>query len=132
MTEPVTTPWPGLALSKDDGEFPVPVALRGTISSLVDAFAAGDFLLKDHLVMGIEPISPDLAQQVEASVSSYGDALVRLDEGSWDTSVYSWQGDGWILLVDLTTAREKRSDLVLFLNIGEGSQEIEVRSVHVP
>lgn len=121
-----------LVLSTDDGEFPVPLGLRSTISRIVEAFAAGDFQLRDHQVDGVLPISAEIANQMAGYVRDYGDLLAALDEAVWETSIYCWTGSSWDILVDLSTSRETVSDLVLFLGISAETQMMEVRSVHVP
>lgn len=119
-------------LSKDDGEFPVPVGLRSTITRLVEAFAAGDFQLRDHQIDGVLPISAEVARQMAGYVQDYGDVLVPLDEAVWQRSIYCWAGSRWDVMVELSTSRETASDLVLFLDISAPPHLIEVRSVHVP
>ena len=126
------SPFQGLVLSKEDGEFPVPSEIRGRIAQLVEAFAAGDFQLRDHQIDGVLPISAEVAEQLAANVRDYGDVLAPLDEAVWRTSIYRWAGSRWDVLVDLTTSREQVSDLVLFLGISAEPHVIEVRSVHVP
>lgn len=108
------------------------MGLRSTITRIVEAFAAGDFQLRDHQVDGVLPISAEIANQMAGYVRDYGDLLAALDEAVWETSIYCWTGSSWDILVDLSTSRETVSDLVLFLGISDEPRLIEVRAVHVP
>ena len=43
--------------------------------------------------------------------------MTALPEETWDTSVATWMGTHWDVLIDLWTVEEGRSDLVLRANV---------------
>jgi hypothetical protein len=53
------------------------------------------------------------AEQIRRYLADYGCTLVELPEDTWQTSVSQWMETHWEVLVDLWTAEEGRSDLVL-------------------
>ena len=121
-------------LQKDDAEYPVPASLRSTFLQIVDAFAAGDFQLRDHPVAGVRSVDADTAKWISDNVSAYGETLTPLDEQVWERSVYRWMDGYWDLVVDLTTTSEPVSDLALFAKLYEGGDDapLEIYGVYVP
>ena len=67
-------------------------------------------------------------------MADYGATLVELPDARWATSVARWTGAGWELLVDLWTAEEGRSDLVLGATGEEtpGGPRLTISLVYVP
>jgi hypothetical protein len=122
------------ALKRDDQEHSVPKSLRSLFGSIADAFARRDYSLRDHQIEGVGPIEPSTATAIAENVSAYGDSLAPLDASTWEQSCYRWTDGYWQVLVDLTTVRERVSDLTLHAEMREvsGLLLIEVRSVHVP
>src|SRR5687767_2855943 len=92
---------------------PVPGVWRAPLREVVRRIAAADYGLMTP-VEGVAPVSPRTADQMREYVSDYGATLVELPEDSWVSSVAQWYGAHWDVLVDLWTAEEGRSDLVLF------------------
>jgi len=120
-------------LKKDNDEHPVPVGYRGRLRDLVAAFAAGDFQLKSIVGQGVAPVDLETANNIARNIAAYGDALIPLHDEVWKTSIYRWMDDYWQVLVDLSTAREPVSDLVLHVKVVDDEAfVIEVQSVHVP
>lgn len=120
-------------LEKDDAEHAVPEQWRPTFRKIVDAFVAGDFQLLDHSIDGVSPIDSARASGIAKNISAYGDSLAPLDDDTWQRSVYRWMDGYWFMLVDLTTSRERVSDLTLHAKLYEaGDHRLEVTSVHVP
>jgi hypothetical protein len=111
----------------------VPVVWRGTLRDIVGRLAAGDYGLTKS-VDGVAPVSAATAEQMRQYVADYGTTLVELPEDSWTTSVAQWYGSHWDVLVDLWTAEEGRSDLVLFCNVRENGAGylVALESIHVP
>ena len=68
------------------------------------------------------------------ATQDYGEELVKLPEESWDTSICIWMGDRWDVLIDLWTATEGRSDLVLSAGVSEKDegQIVNIEMVYVP
>jgi hypothetical protein len=114
-------------------EGPIPSAWRPVLKSIADAFARGDYALKDGL-SGVAPISEETAGQVREYVEDYGATLIELPPQSWDTSVCIWMGDHWDALIDLWTEDEGRSDLVLEVDISEADSGyvVAIYMVYVP
>ena len=117
----------------EEGQHPVPGAWRGTLREIVRAFVAGDFGLTKG-VARVEAVEPEKADDIRASVAAYGATLVDLPEGTWNTSVAQWYGTHWQVLVDLWTAEEGRSDLVLDCHVQELDNDfcITLHFVYVP
>jgi hypothetical protein len=114
-------------------EGPIPSAWRPILKSIVDAFARGDYALKDGL-SGVAPISEETAQQMRESIQDYGAKLIELPPQSWDTSVCIWMGNRWDALIDLWTEDEGRSDLVLEVDVSEADSGyvVAIYMVYVP
>jgi hypothetical protein len=121
-------------LMKDDGEHPVPEPLRMTFRKIADAFAAGDFQLREHPIAGVRPIDSDTAERIAGNVAAYGDTLAPLNEETWKRSVYRWMDGYWQMLVDLTTTSEPLSDLTLHAKAQETGDGcvLSVEAVYVP
>jgi len=120
-------------LAQDDQEHPIPEALRPRFSELVAALVAGDFELTGHHLRGVSPVEPALAAFIAEQVEAYGARLAPLGDQVWEKAVYRWGGQHWLFLIDLSTADEPVSDLVLHARLFEGEEgRIEVTSVHVP
>lgn len=119
-------------LAKDDDEHPVPPELHATFHEVADAFAAGDYLLRDHAIQGVREVDPSTARAIAASVSAYGDSLAPLNPSTWGYAVYRWMGDYWQVLVDLTTKGEEVSDLTLHAKLHDTEPHtLAIESVHV-
>lgn len=114
-------------------EGPIPSAWRPILKNIADAFARGDYVLRDE-ISGVAPISEETAGQVHDSIQDYGAKLVELPPQSWDTSVCIWMGDHWDALIDLWTEDEGRSDLVLEVKVSEAGLGylVDIHMVYVP
>ena len=120
-------------IQRDDGEHPVPALWRPKFSEIAAALVAGDYQLSRSLIDGVEPVDPELAEIIAASIAAYGDQLTALEEATWSRSVYRWMGDYWQVLVDLSTLGEPVSDLTLHAKVFEvDCSRLKVDSVHVP
>ena len=120
-------------LEKDEAEHAIPEQWRPTFRRIVDAFAAGDFQLREHRLADVAPVDAATAEHIAGNVAAYGEALAPLDDATWESSVYCWQDGYWEMLVDLTTVSSRVSDLTLHARIraGDGAR-LEIGSVHVP
>jgi hypothetical protein len=121
------------AVKDEDAEHPVASAWRPTFRAIVSALVRGDFGLA-RPIDSVEPVGEGTAEQMRAYVVDYGETLVDLPDESWRTSVSQWMGTHWEVLVDLWTAREGRSDLVLHARVFEAGAgfRFEVGMVYVP
>lgn len=120
-------------LARDNDEHSVPPELHATFHELVDAFAAGDYLLRSRAITGVRQVGPSTADAIAESVSAYGDSLAPLHSSTWDHAVYRWMDGHWLLLVDLTTECQQVSDLTLHAKLHDTDPPtLEVVSVHVP
>jgi hypothetical protein len=122
-----------LAVKDPDKERPIPTAWRSTIKAIVHALAVRDYQL-DSGVSGVAPASAETANHIKKYVESYGAELIELPDEAWDTSVCIWTGSRWDALIDLWSASEGRTDLVLSLQVQESAAGIEfhIYMVYVP
>jgi hypothetical protein len=116
-----------------DREVPVPLVWRPVLRQVVEAIRRGDPRLAAN-VPSVAPVAEDVAEQILDYVADYGETLVELPEGSWDTSVVIWTESRWDVLVDLWTEAEGRSDLVLHMQVSEVGTDyrFDVGLVYVP
>ena len=121
------------AVKDEDAQHPVAGVWREPLRNVVRAFARGDYGLAQG-VAGVEPVDAHTAQHIRDYIADYGATLVDLPDEAWDTSVAQWQGTHWELLVDLWTAEEGRSDLVLDCRVHEADNghRITLHLVYVP
>ena len=84
--------------------------------------------------MGVEPVPARTAERIRGKIAAYGASLVDLPPDSWHTSVAQWYGTHWDILVDLWTAEEGRSDLVLAGKIedSDSGPRFTIQLVYVP
>ena len=107
---------------------------RPVLKDIVRALVEGDYELHSCDSRVKRP-SEGTAEQLKLSVDDYGDvSLTELPDETWKSSVSIWAGTYWGALVDLWTAEEGRSDLVLSVEIrrNEGSYLFEVYAIMVP
>jgi hypothetical protein len=121
------------ALNDPDKEHPIPHAWRPMLSAAVECFVDGDYGLARG-VEGVEPVTAATAEQIRDYLTDYGSTLVDLPDDAWQTSVAQWMGTHWEILVDLWTAEEGRSDLVLNGKVVEtgGGPRLTIHLVYVP
>jgi hypothetical protein len=84
---------------------------------------------------GTRRLSADEADYIAENLMAYGGVtLIDLPQETWDTSVALWMGDHWEVVVDLWSAEEGRTDLILSLQIRDtdGAYEYFVEGVWVP
>ena len=122
-----------LVSKNDEAETAVPQIWRDTLEQVVVAFSAGDFRLEADNPHVREIDSKDAAR-MRANVHDYGATLVPLPKSVWKTSVSQWMRGYWSVLVDLYTAEEGESDLVLHVHVyeGAGTYAFDIQSLHVP
>ena len=120
-------------LKDEQNQRPVPSAWRSVFSDIVHVLKNGNLSLVGS-VDGVRPVSSEKASQITASIKNYGANLVDLPEETWRTSACQWMGNRWDVLVDLYTAEEGASDLVLEAHVyeKETGQVFEVHLVYVP
>lgn len=113
-------------------ELPIPSAWRKTLIEIVDAIINEN--LNQHNISYVKPVSREDVTYIQSNIIDYGEELIPLPESTWDTSIYVWMNGFWEILLDLFTAEEGRSDLVLLLRVYEHTTnyQFEVMSVHVP
>lgn len=120
-------------LKDEENELPVAEVWRPTLEQIVRRFVEGDHGLTEA-VPGVAPVTAETADQIRDYVDDYGATLVALEPETWESSVSLWMGDKWQVLIDLWTAEEGRSDLVLHLHVHEDGPRyrFEVYLVYVP
>jgi hypothetical protein len=106
---------------------------RPMIREVVRAFVNGDYGLTKG-VSGVEPVTTATEKQIRTYLANYGSTLVDLPDDAWQTSVAQWYGTHWDLLIDLWTAEEGHSDLVLHGRVSEigAGFRIEIHKICVP
>ncbi|MFL6677323.1 MAG: TOTE conflict system archaeo-eukaryotic primase domain-containing protein [Burkholderiaceae bacterium] len=121
------------AVKDGDREHPIAGAWRPMLCEVVRCFVDGDYALSRG-VDGVDPVSSETEEHIRAYVADYGATLVELPEETWRTSVAQWYGSFWDVLVDLWTAEEGRSDLVLQGRVTESEvgTRFSIHMVYVP
>jgi hypothetical protein len=116
-----------------DAQHAIAGAWRPMLRDVVRCFVAGDYGLVRG-VPGVEPVSAATVEQIRNYVSDYGATLVELPDDTWETSVAQWMEGHWDILVDLWTAEEGRSDMVLDCEVVETATgpRITIHTVYVP
>jgi hypothetical protein len=122
-----------LALKDPDNQHPIAGAWRPLLRAVVQCFVEGDYR-RARGVVGVEPVTSATAEQIRDYLADYGATLIELPEDTWQTSVAQWMGTHWKILVDLWTAEEGPSDLVLDGNVVETSEgpRLTIHLVYVP
>ena len=117
----------------EENERPVPTIWRSTFSGIIDAFVKKDYSLSSG-VIGVSSISNETANHIKEYIKDYAEELVQLSNETWDSSVCIWMDGHWNVLIDLWTADEGRSDLVLGARVteNENGYNIDVGMVYVP
>ncbi|WP_423794668.1 DUF7668 domain-containing protein [Maribacter stanieri] len=82
----------------------------------------------------VSSVSNETAEQKKEYIEDYGEELIELPEGTWDTSVYICYGDYWNVLIDLYTKNEGLSHLVLNAEVRESDDGyvVDISLVNVP
>jgi hypothetical protein len=121
------------AVKDEDAAHPIAASWRPMLHGVVRCFVAGDFGLETG-VLGVEPVTAKTAEHIRSYIADYGATLVDLPPDSLQTSVAQWYGTHWDILVDLWTAEEGRSDLVLAGKIVESDSgpRFTIHMVYVP
>ncbi len=123
-----------IAVEKDDeNEHPIPTVWRSTFTRIVDAFVQKDYSLSCG-VTGVSSVSNETASHIKEYIEDYGEELVQLSNETWNSSVCIWMGSHWDVLIDLWTAGEGCSDMVLGARVSEGANGyvIDIGIVYVP
>jgi len=118
---------------KDGADRAIATEWRPILCDIVRALVRGDYALSGcgrHVRLR----TPDVAEHMQTYIAGYGATLVDLPEETWSTSIAQWSGAHWNVFVDLWTAEEGRSDMILDLRVFEGEPgfQFEVHLVYVP
>jgi len=121
------------AIKSAETQSSIPSAWRLAFKDVVNAFALRDYQLTSG-VAGVEPVSAQTAAHIRRYIEDYGEPLIELPEQTWDSSVCIWTGTHWDVLIDIWTASEGRSDLVLGARVFESDPDyrIQIGMVYVP
>lgn len=123
-----------VAIEKDEEhERPIPTVWRSIFSNVVDALVKKDYSLSCG-VTGVTVVSNETAIHIKEYIQDYGEELIQLSDETWESSIYIWMGGHWDVLIDLWTAGEGRSDLVLSAQVSEkdNGYAIDIGMVYVP
>lgn len=128
-------PVDSLPIKDPEQEHPIPDAWRPTFRSIVSCLVAGDYCFTTG-IEGVPPLTKADGENFRHAIEDYGDAtLVELPDETWKSSVSMWHdGDSWDTLVDLFTAEEGRSDLVVQTRVTDTSDGLrfDVYLIYVP
>ncbi|MFK3865653.1 DUF7668 domain-containing protein [Pseudoalteromonas rhizosphaerae] len=121
------------AIKDEENELPIPTSWRPVFSEIVESFVKEDYLLSSGIIE-VDPVSNETADQIKEYVQDYGEKLVSLSDGTWNSSVCIWMGSWWDVLIDLWTETEGRSDMVLSAKVFESDSgfKYSIQMVYVP
>lgn len=122
-----------VSIEDEHASHPIATDWRPVLTAVVERFIKGDFNLSNP-VSGVLPVDPDVARQNKDYVTEYGQQLVSLSNEVWNTSCAQWMGKYWEIIVDLCTATEGVSDLVLTGKVANvnGQPVFSVGLIYVP
>jgi hypothetical protein len=123
-----------ITVEKDEeNQLPIPTVWRPTFAAIVSSFVKKDYRLTVKLDY-VSSVSNETANHIRDYIEEYGEELVQLSEETWESSACIWMGAHWDVLIDLRTAGEGRSDLVLGAKVTESADSyiVNVEMVHVP
>lgn len=123
-----------ITVKKDEeNELPIPTVWRPIFAAIVKSFVKKDYSLTGELEY-VSPVSKEKANHIKDYIEEYGEELVQLSEETWESSRYIWMGSYWDVLIDLWTADEGRSDLVLGAQVSENGNDyiVNIGMVYVP
>lgn len=122
-----------VAVEDDLASHPIATDWRPMFAEVVERFVKGDFSLS-RPVSGVFPVDPDVATHNKDYVTSYGQPLANLIDKVWDSSCAQWMGSHWDIIIDLCTATEGISDLVLTGKVAkvDGKPMFTVGLIYVP
>ncbi|WP_027066788.1 hypothetical protein [Maribacter sp. Hel_I_7] len=117
----------------EEDELPIPHIWRPIFKAIVNAFVKQDYNLNGG-IKNVSSVSNETAEQIKEYIEDYGEELIELPEGTWDTSVYICNGDYWNVLIDLYTKNEGLSDLILNAEVRESEDGyvVDINLVNVP
>ncbi|GAA3567678.1 DUF7668 domain-containing protein [Kribbella ginsengisoli] len=100
----------------------VPHAWRATLSAIVDSLLRGDARIGQNLE-NVDPLAEDRSALCRELIEAYGSpTLIPLPDATWRTSIASWQGNRWDCLIDLWSAEDGSTDLVLDIAVFEDDE----------
>ena len=108
-------------IKNEDEQQSIPSVWRPVFTEIVKHLVSYDYEIRAGL-KGVKPVSEDTAKQINEYIDDYGEKLVNLTEETWDSSICIWLEDRWVVLIDLRTESEGRSDLVLKAQVTESNQ----------
>ena len=118
---------------QEDIELSVPTEWREALKVLADFFAFSEPLFQGAKI-SVAPIDTETIKINRRNIEDYSDAIGPLTDKTWNTSICTWTGSDWAVLLDLTTAKGETSDLVLHCKIREAGNQyvIDAGLVYVP
>ncbi|WP_348944292.1 hypothetical protein ABHF33_12675 [Chitinibacter sp. FCG-7] len=116
-----------------ENQLPIPTVWRPIFVKIVDAFVKKDYSLSCE-IDGVALVSKETANQIKEYIEDYGEELIQLPNETWESSICIFVGGYWDILIDLWTAGEGRSDLVLGARISESANGyiVAIEMVYVP
>ncbi|QKJ67284.1 hypothetical protein HQN60_11550 [Deefgea piscis] len=117
----------------EENQLPIPTVWRPIFVSIVDAFVKKDYSLSCE-IDGVASVSKETANHIKEYIEDYGEELIQLPNETWESSICICMSGHWDVLIDLWTAGEGRSDLVLGARISESKNGyiVDIEMVYVP
>ena len=118
---------------QEDVELLVPTEWRASLKNLADFFTIKNPLTSETKI-SFGPIDKDTIKINRRNLKDYPDSIGQLTSKTWQTSIYTWTGSYWALLVDLINSKGETSDLVMHVKIREAGEHyiIEAGLIYVP
>jgi len=107
---------------QEDIELSVPSEWREVLKGLGDFFAINEPLLQGTKI-SVAPIDAETIKINRGNIENYPDAIGPQTDKTWNTSICTWTGSDWAILLDLITAKGETSDLVLHCKIREAGNQ---------
>ena len=118
---------------QEDIELSVPTEWRTALKNLAEFFVFNDPLIQEERV-SVDQIDEEIVKINRGNLNNYPEAIGRLIDRTWETSIYTWTGSYWAVLVDLMTSEGEASDLVMHAKIREFKNRYLINAglVYVP
>ena len=83
---------------QEDIELSVPTEWRTAPKNLAEFFVFNDPLIQEERV-SVDHIDEEIVKINRGNLNNYPEAIGRLIDRTWETSIYTWTGSYWAVLV---------------------------------
>lgn len=114
-------------------EHPIPDLWKDSIARVVKEISNGNFELT-NAGKNVTLQTTDLVTINSNNLRDYGCTLIPLLAQTWESSRTQWMGEYWEITIDLCTAEEGVSDLILTGRVYQSTSgfEYEIGLIYVP